>query len=170
MHRRTQYGHQQTPTTSCLRPSSRARRGGGAPFPNDPSPSPHPSARGPKPAQPGGPRGPSPAVPGSPEAPAFLAGPHPRTRGHLTVAGAGLSSRKRPSVLLGTTFLPGGHILRPPTPSRGPLPLPGQSSGPSLELSSSLFPPRPGHPPPPAARPEPHRAALLPAGRVRRIT
>lgn len=37
MHRRTQYGHQHTPTTSCLSPSSSARRGGGAPSPTTPA-------------------------------------------------------------------------------------------------------------------------------------
>lgn len=141
--------------------------------PSDPSPP------WPQPAEPGEPRGPSPAAPGSPEAPAFLAGPHPRARGRLTGAGAGLSSWKRPSVLHGTTFLPRGHILRPPEPTRAPSHSRGEVRAPRwnflagsscLRPDTLLPPPGPGpHRQPGRPLPGP-RAALLPAGRGRRIT
>lgn len=137
MHRRTQYGHQHTPTTSCLSSSSRARRGGARL-----SQRPHPTTATNSLA--GKPRGPSPAAPGSPEAPAFLAVPHPRIPGRPTVAGAGLSSWKRPPVLYTIFFLHGGHIHRPPKPTRDLRPpLPGQSWGPYwnfLAGSSGLCP------------------------------
>lgn len=146
MHRRTQYGHQHTPTTSCLSPSSRARRGGARL-----SQRPHPTTATNSLA--GEPRGPSPAVPGSPDDPAFLGVPHPRTWGLPTVAGAGLSSWKRPPMLYTTFFFSPRRAYTPGHPSPPEAsPTPRVKLGPSLELPSRLFRPLPSRPPP-AARP-----------------
>lgn len=145
MHRRTQYGHRHTPTTSRLSPSSRASRGGARLPPTTPA------HHGPK----------QPSL-GNPTAPPqqFLAHLKPPPSWPAPTPGRGVVLRSLALVcpagndpqcctaplcsLEGTYF---GH----PSPPQ-PTPLPGQRQGSSLELSSGLFPPMPRRPPP-AARP-----------------